>query len=150
VPDVSLPHIDTHTVTIAAGADRVWDVLVTSMGRALSGRAARTYARVMQADHRQAAGPRPLATGSTTPGFRVVRADRPTELVLTGRHRLAAYEMVFELQPLDDGRTALACTTNAAFGRGPGRAYQALVIGSGGHAIATRRLLATLRRRAER
>jgi hypothetical protein len=147
---VGLPHIDTHRVTIAADAGRVWEVLVESMGRALSGRAARTYALVMQADDRQAAGPRPLATGSTTPGFRVVRADRPTELVLAGRHRLAAYEMVFELQPLGDGRTALACTTNAAFGCGPGRAYRTLVIGSGGHAVATRRLLSTLRRRAER
>ncbi len=147
---MGLPHIDTHTVDIDADNGRVWDVVVQSMEQALSGRAARSYAWVMQADDRRASGPRPLAAGSTTPGFRVVTATSPSELVITGRHRLAAYEMVFALTPLDGHRTRLACTTNAAFGRGPGRAYRALVIGSGGHAIATRRLLATLRRRAER
>lgn len=150
MPDVGLPHIDTHTVIVAADVDRVWDVLVTSIERALSGRAARTYARVMHAEDRASTGPRPLAPGSTTPGFRVVRADRPSELVLTGRHRLAAYEMVFVVRPLGDGRTTLACTTNAEFAPGPGRAYRGLVIGSGGHTLATRRLLTTLRRRAER
>jgi hypothetical protein len=150
VPVVALPHIDTHAVDIAAGVDRVWEVVAGSMERALSGRMARTYATVMRADDRTAEGPRPLVEGSSMPGFRVVRAVPPTELVLAGRHRLAEYEMVFELDEFAVERTRLSLTTNAAFRRGAGSAYRALVIGSGGHAVATRRLLTTLRRRAER
>ena len=101
------------------------------------------------ADERSAAGPRPLAVGSTVPGFRVTTALPGTELVLSGRHRFSDYAFVFRLEPVGPGRTLLRAETRAVFPGAAGAGYRLLVVGSGGHARAVRRLLATVRRRSE-
>jgi hypothetical protein len=75
-------------------------------------------------------------TGATLPGFAVASAERPVRLELRGRHRFASYALVF----LIEGGSVRA-QTYAAFPGIKGRAYRALVIGSGAHGVVTRRLL---------
>ncbi len=95
-------------------------------------------------------GPRPLATGSTLPGFHVELAEPGRELALAGRHRFSSYALIFRLDRLDAGRTRLRAETRADFPRLKGSVYRALVIGTRGHVLVTRRLLDAAKRRAER
>jgi hypothetical protein len=97
-----------------------------------------------------AAGPRPLAGGSVLPGFRVVEANAPRGLSLSGRHRLPDYALVFRLEDLGGGRTRLRAETRAEFPGLKGSVYRALVIGTRGHVLVTSRLLGATKRRAER
>lgn len=97
-----------------------------------------------------ASGPRPLAAGSTLPGFRVHGAHRPGELVLAGRHRFSKYALTFRLEPLATDRSHLRAESRASFPGVRGAVYRTLVVGSRGHVFATLRLLGAVRRRAER
>jgi hypothetical protein len=144
-----LPAVDEHATAVAAGAGDVWAALLDTLDRASTRPGAAPYARAVGADERTAAGPRPLAVGSTLPGFRVTAAVPATELVLTGRHRFSDYAFVFRLEPIAPGRTLLRAETRADFPGAAGAGYRLLVVGSGGHARAVRRLLATVRRRSE-
>src|SRR5690606_26998270 len=96
-----------------------------------------------------ASGPRPLAVGSAFPGFRVVVAVPQRELVLQGRHRFSTYALIFRLEPAGASGTRLRAESRAAFPGRPGTLYRLLVVGTRGHVILMRRLLATVRRRAE-
>jgi hypothetical protein len=71
-------------------------------------------------------------------------------LTLRGGHRFSRYEFRFTLDNVGPGRVALHAHTSAAFPGPLGRIYQALVIGTGGHAVAVRRLPEKVARRAER
>lgn len=77
-----LPHIDEHSVEIAASPEAVWEalsrVVEASFGSAATGR----VARLLGCADVNASGPRPLATGSAFPGFHVEAAKRPHELAL--------------------------------------------------------------------
>ena len=143
------PTVDEHVTAVAAGADDVWAALLDTLDRAFTRPGAASYARAVGATERTAAGPRPLTVGSTVPGFRVTTAVPGRELVLTGRHRFSDYAFVFRLEPVAPGRTRLRAGTRAAFPGAAGRGYRLLVVGTGGHARAVRRLLATVRRRSE-
>ena len=144
-----LPFVDEHEATVAAEPDRVWQALLTTLEQAFSRPAAAAYARLVGCRPASASGPRPLAPGSTLPGFRVVRAVPGSELVLEGRHRFSTYAMVVRLEPDGAGATHLRAETDATFPSVAGGAYRALVIGSRGHVLGMRRLLAAVRRRAE-
>lgn len=144
-----LPHVDEHRTAVAAGADDVWRALLDAMDRLASGAVARGYARVVGCADTAPAGPRPLAEGSAIPGFHVTRAVPGSALVLEGRHRFSTYALIFQLEPLDDHRTLLRAETRATFPGIAGRAYL-LVLRTGAHVLAVRRLLAGIRRRAER
>ncbi|MGH3361642.1 MAG: hypothetical protein ACRDOM_04210 [Nocardioides sp.] len=145
---MDLPHVDVHAVEIDAATDVVWSALLETMGQAGPGAAA--YARIIGcADHR-AGGPRPLAVGSTVPGFRVADAVSGSELALEGSHRFSAYALIFRLDPLPDRRTQLRAETRAVFPGRSGAVYRAVVIGTGGHAVLMRRLLTGIQRRSER
>lgn len=145
-----LPFVDEHETTVAAPVDEVWRRLVDAVDGGFSGTAAVTYARLVGCADATAAGPRPLGEGSTIPGFRVVAAVPEHGLALAGRHRFSTYALTFRLDALDAGRTRLRAESRAAFPGLHGTAYRFLVIGTGGHAVAVRRLLAGIRRRAER
>jgi hypothetical protein len=144
-----LPYVDEHAMTVAAGAEDVWRGLTETLDRALSRAGAATYARAVGCAYCTASGPRPLAAGSTMPGFRVVSAVPGSELVLAGRHRFSCYALIFHLEPVGSDRSRLRAETRAAFPGVAGGAYRLLVIGTGGHAVAVRRLLSPIKRRSE-
>jgi len=147
---IQLPFVDEHITVVNAGAADVWRALVEIMGSAFSGDAATAYARAVGSDDVGDSGPRPLAVGSTIPGFHVTSAIPERELVLVGRHKFSTYELTFRLDADSPGGTRLRAETRAEFPGVAGRAYRLLVIGSRFHAIAVRRLLAGIRRGAER
>ncbi|PRH78631.1 hypothetical protein C6N75_13855 [Streptomyces solincola] len=142
-----LPLVDEHRVRIAAGADRVWAALGGWLGER-AGPGAAAYARLVRAEPAAASGA-PLAEGATLPGFRVARAVPGERAVLTGRHCFSRYAAVPVLTGDGEGGTVLAVRTYARFPGPLGAVYRALVFGSGGHAVAVRRMLDSVRRRAE-
>jgi hypothetical protein len=145
----SLPYRDEHTTVVAAGADDVWRGLGETLDRSFSRPGANRYARLVGCADRTASGPRPLAEGSTIPGFRVAAVVPGRELVLGGRHRFSSYALIFRLAPAGPGRSRLTAETRATFPGPAGALYRLLVLGTGGHAVGVRRLLAAVRRRAE-
>jgi hypothetical protein len=144
-----LPYVDEHATIIAADSDEVWGVLLETLDRALSRPGAVGYARIVGCVDCTESGPRPLAEGSTIPGFRVVVAVPGSELLLEGRHRFSAYSLAFHLGQVGSGVSRLRAVTRAAFPGWAGAAYRLAVIGTGGHVIAVRRLLSGIKRRSE-
>jgi hypothetical protein len=144
-----LPYLDEHTTAIAAGIDDVWLVLIETLDRTFSRIHATSYARAIRCADPTASGPRPLAEGSTIPGFRVAAATPGSELVLEGRHRFSTYALIFRLEQVNAGRSRLRAESRAAFPGLAGRVYRLLVVGTGGHVIATRRLLSAIASRSE-
>jgi hypothetical protein len=146
----ALPYIDEHSARIGAGAGETWAALLRVVEASVSGAAAAAFARLLGCADTAAAGPRPLATGSTIPGFHVAAAEEPRELALEGRHRFSEYSLVFRLEDLGEAGTRLRAETRAEFPGLRGGLYRAMVIGTRGHVVVTRRLLGATRRRAER
>jgi hypothetical protein len=145
-----LPHVDEHLISLNAGAEETWEALLETADASMASRRAALGARLLGCEDVAASGPRPLALGSTIPGFHVELADRPNELALRGRHRFTRYALIFRLDADGDALTRLRAETRAEFPGMTGGAYRAIVIGSGLHVVATRRLLAAIKRRAER
>jgi hypothetical protein len=145
----SLPYLDEHSTVIAAGADDVWRSLGETLDRSFSRPGMASYARLVGSADCTAFGPRPLAVGSTFPGFRVVAAVPGRELVLEGCHRFSSYAMIFRLEHVSLGRSRLRAESRAAFPGLAGGLYRWLVIGTGGHVVGMRRLLSAIRRRSE-
>ena len=117
-----LPFIDEHSREVEATPDAVWEALGATLRR----------------------GP-----GGGIIGFHVERAERDSELALAGRHPFSVYRLVFRIEDLGGGHTRLRAHTSAAFPGLAGRVYRALVIGTGAHVLAVRRLLGSVARRAE-
>lgn len=143
-----LPFIDRHSVEVAAGPQATWDALVEVLDRSLGSRGSRLAAHALGCTE---TGPivRPLAEGSTITGFRVLAFVPPAELTLAGEDRFSRYRLSFDLEPIANGRTSLSAATSAAFPGLHGRLFRTLVVGSGGHALVTRRLLKSVGREAE-
>ena len=133
--DPDLPYVDEHAATVAAGADRVWAALEGYVTASLASANRHPVARVLGA--------------SQPSGFEVVEAVPGERLRLAGSHRFARYSLVFDLGSRAPATTVLRATTYATFPGLHGRAYRALVIGTGGHALATRSIVRAVRRRAE-
>jgi hypothetical protein len=110
-----LPRVDEHATDIAAGADHVWRILADQVDRAFSGAGMAWYGRIVGCADRTASGPRPLAEGSTVPGFRVAAAVPGAELALVGRHRFSSYALIFRIDPVAVGRVGLRAETRAEF-----------------------------------
>lgn len=146
LPD--LPHIDEHATDIEATVDLVWPALLATVERAFTRTGAPAYARLVGCAPHAATGSRPLAEGSTVPGFRVEAAVPHEKLTLAGRHRFSTYALIFHLEPIDPHRSRLRAETRAVFPGIAGRLYRGLVIDTGFHVIAVRQLLAAARRRA--
>ena len=140
-----LPHVDEHSVVIAADREAVWSALE----RVVDGIGTPRFARLLGCEDTAASGPRPLVEGSVVPGFHVATADRASELALAGRHRYSDYELVFRIDDLGGGRTRLRAETRAIFPGRRGAVYRRLLMGTRAHVLATRRLLATVAREAE-
>jgi hypothetical protein len=131
-----LPYIDTHTVTVAAATEEAFDAVARTIPRAGSSGPFSLYARLIGCEHGKP--------------FSIAESRRPTQLVLTGRHRFSRYELAFQFAPHGPASTVVSATTHASFPGVGGQLYRAAVIGSGGHRLAMRRMLADLRRRTER
>ncbi|GII52724.1 hypothetical protein Pth03_11130 [Planotetraspora thailandica] len=144
-----LPHLDEHTTAIAAGVDDVWPVLIETLDRTFSRPHVTGYARAVRCADHTASGPRPLAEGSTIPGFRVAAAAPGSELVLEGRHHFSTYFLIFRLEQVDAGRSLLRAESRAAFPGVAGGLYRLLVVGTGGHVVGIRRLLSAIASRSE-
>ncbi len=145
-----LPLIDEHRTDVAAGVDDVWSVLLDTLDRTGCRPAVAGFTTLVGCAHRQSSGPRPLAEGSTIPGFRVAAAAPGAALRLEGSHRFARYALIFHLDHLGAGRSRLRAESRADFPGLTGRAYRVLVVGTRGHVFAVRRLLAGIRRESER
>jgi hypothetical protein len=144
-----LPHIDEHSIEINADADAAWQALLGVVERSMRGGAASRGARLLGCADVAASGPRPLAQGSTFPGFHVTAASPGRELRLEGSHRFSRYALIFRLDELSAVRTRVRAETRAVFPGMSGKIYRALVIGTRGHVFAVRRLLEPTKRRAE-
>jgi hypothetical protein len=142
----SLPYVDEHAVTIEANRDVSW----VALQHMLESAAPAWFSRVLGCIDTAASGPRPMEEGSTVPGFRVVAADAPHELSLAGRHHFSDYALIFRLDELSEGRTRLRAESRAVFLGFRGGPYRMLLMGTGGHVLATRRMLAAVKRAAER
>jgi hypothetical protein len=142
--------LDEHTALIAASVDDVWPSLLEAVDRAFSRPGAGPYARLVGCADPTSSGPRPLGEGSTIPGFRVSLALPGRELLLEGRHRFSSYALRFVLEPLGPASSRLRAESLADFPGLSGRLYRGLILGTGAHVLAVRRLLAAVRRRSER
>jgi hypothetical protein len=145
-----LPHVDEHVVEVEAGSEVAWKALSRVVESSVSTGVAPLFARLLGCSDVLATGPRPLAPGSTVPGFHVESARTPTELALAGRHRFSAYALIFRLEEIGGNRTRIRAETRAEFPGARGTVYRALVIGTGLHVLATHRILAAAKRDAER
>lgn len=145
-----LPHVDEHSVQIGAGPQATWEALLRVAEGSVSSGGAPTLSRLLGCADTTAAGPRPLAAGSTLPGFHVAAATAPEELSLSGSHRFSNYALIFRLDDLGEGSTRLRAETRAEFPGFKGSVYRALVIGTRMHVLVTRRILSATKRRAER
>ena len=141
-----LPFIDERSRDVAAPAERTWEALIAP---GQMGAGAERVARVLGCDPAVQSG-EPGAVGSTTPGFRVVRSVPPRELALEGSHRFSRYALAFLVEEAGPGRSRIRARTNAEFPGLRGTIYRAMVIGTRGHVVATRRMLDGIARRAER
>lgn len=145
----ALPYIDAHTTVITAETDDIWRTLGEAVERTFSRRGMTRYAKLVGASPCTASGPRPFEVGSTVPGFRVVSVDPGRELTLRGSHRYATYALLFHLEQADPGRSRLRAESRASFTGLAGGFYRGAVLGTGGHKLAVRHMLKTIRHSAE-
>lgn len=145
-----LPYVDEHSLVVEAGPEPTWEALLRVAEATVSAGGAPRFARLLGCADIEGSGPRPLAPGSTVPGFHVAAAVAPVELALAGSHRFSTYALVFRLEDLGGGRTRIRAETRAEFPHLKGAVYRALVIGTRMHVLATRRILSGVKRRAER
>lgn len=143
-----LPHIDEISRPIDAPAERVWSALVRTMGRTggrLPGPVLDAWG--LEPAHRRGEWSSRVLPGDAIVGFGVRDVDAPRSLTLEGHHRFSRYRLHFEVTAAGTG-TVLHAHTSALFPGVRGRIYRALVIGTGAHQIAVRRLLRAVARRA--
>jgi hypothetical protein len=145
-----LPYVDEHSIAIDAPAGATWDALLRVVEGSFASGSSTKGARLLGCSDTEASGPRPLAAGSTLPGFHVTTAQPEQELALAGGHRFSDYALVFKLDEQGDSGTTLRAETRAAFPGLKGRAYRAAVIGTRMHVLVTRRILSAAKQRAER
>ncbi|GAB3766383.1 hypothetical protein [Microlunatus parietis] len=129
---MTLPQLDAHTATIEAPGPVVWEAVcryATSLARADLGLLGRALGTVPSS------------------GFAPDGKVEVTEVALAGRHRFARYRLVFTVTAGDrPGATTVTIASYAGFAGLRGRVYRALLIGTGGHLLAVRRMLESIRR----
>jgi hypothetical protein len=142
-----LPLLDSHSVVIPAGNAAAWRGVVRFVSDRMSSPAAARYARLVGCVPANASGPRPVEVGSTVPGFEVTTLESGRELVLTGRHRFARYQVVFRVSGAP--ASTVVAESRAEFPGRLGAVYRMLVIGTRFHVLAVRRMLRSVAREAD-
>ena len=148
-PLSDLPHVDEHVVDVAAPPEAAWAAVLAVLHGAFGRPAARRTAAALGCDPRTTTAWDRPDVGSTVPGFRIVAAEPPRLLEVAGRHRFSRYGIVWRIEPLGAGCRVRA-ETRAVFPGPHGTLYRLAVIGTGGHVVVARRLLAQVGRPAER
>jgi hypothetical protein len=143
-----LPYIDEHRTRIRATPDAVWEALVAVLRSQLNVPTPLRRVWGLTPDQRRGTWSAAVRTGDTVPGFAVVEARTEQRLALRGEHRFSRYELVFTLEPAGTSECTLGAQSWAAFPGVAGAAYRTLVIGTGGHRFAVRRLLHSVARRS--
>ncbi len=143
-----LPYIDEHSIEIGATREQVWPALA-SLLRADFGRTPAVASRLLGLEPARSSGDwrGTLHVGDSVRGFAVAEIDPPQSLALRGHHRFSSYELVFELETTPTGGCRVSAQTWADFPGITGRAYRAMVIGSGGHRVIVWGLLRRMARR---
>ena len=144
-----LPHVDEHAVDVAAPPDAAYDAVLAVLRGTFAAAGSRRVAGLLGCEPGSTTGWDRAGVGSTVPGFRIRAAEPPGLLVVAGRHRFSRYGIVFRIDAAGAGSRVRA-ETRAQFPGPHGAMYRLAVIGTGGHVIVTRRLLAAVARRAER
>ena len=127
----------------------VWEALLAACPGPRDSALLRLWAVVWGADPADSNGLASHVIGAERPGL-VVREVVPSATwAAAGRHRFAAYQVVFRIAPNGDGSSGLTAETYATFPGVAGRAYRLLVIALGPHALVMRSILWHLRRQAE-
>ncbi|ADB49902.1 hypothetical protein [Conexibacter woesei] len=138
-----LPYIDEYSTSTGAPPDRVWVALAEVLRKEFGGAAG--IARALGCDPAAGTPEFDGSLGQTVPGFRVAESEPQRRLALRGQHRFSRYGLTFVL----DG-DRLSAQTHAVFPGLHGRLYRLAVIGTRGHRVVTKRLLAQVVRRAGR
>jgi hypothetical protein len=149
VPIESLPFIDELSTEVDATPQQAWEAVLASVDHLGARATSRATEHALGAVPNRRTGD-VGEIGSTIPGFLVTRSVPPAVLALMGEHRYSRYALVFRIAEQGPDRPLLlSAETRAEFPGLTGRLYRLLVIGSRGHAVATRSLLRSIRRRAE-
>lgn len=146
----ALPFMDDHVIRIDASARAVWAALVRVMRSSFAMKLPAPILWLWDLRETQRSGiwSDSVSVGDTLLGFRVEECQPERRLSLGGRHRFSRYELRFELEPTDAGSIEIHAKTFAAFPGVHGRLYRAIVISTGGHRLAVRRLLKSVARLA--
>ncbi len=129
--DDELPYIDEHTVAVHAPRELVWTALQRYTASLLRSVERNPLLVVL--------GPKPRA------GFAIAESTPQRRIVLVGRHRFSRYRLVFEITDAPGGGSLVHAHSYASFPGLHGRAYRALVIGTGLHVVATNYMLRAIR-----
>lgn len=155
---VELPFIDAHSLSVNAPVEQAWDetaqvtrhwVEHTFPRFGVGGAAGPLFARPLGCSDVDPSPPGPGAPEAMI-GFHVARAERPSLIALEGKHRFSRYALTFQIEPTDGSGCVVTAETRAAFPGRAGRIYRKAVIGTGAHVIVVRRLLSSIKHRAER
>ncbi len=141
-----LPFLDQHETVVAAPIEAVFDAAVGLFHRRLSSPVAQAYARLVRAESRRSTGGGGFAVGDEFAAFRVEECEKPSRVVLAGRHRFAMYRLTFTCVAHGAGTIRAAIRTDASFPGVLGGLYRLVVIRSGGHVVVTRQLLRSIAR----
>lgn len=149
VPLEKLPPIDEHEIEVDAPAEATFAALFPTLESALGTKFAQNYCERVDAMETEAHGDL-HHPGGTLPGFTVTRAIAPVMLALAGKHRFAQYAVVFRIDLLPGQRSRVRLETRAEFHGRKGGLYRIGVLGTRGHVLVVRRMLRSVKRRAER
>jgi hypothetical protein len=81
-------------------------------------------------------------------GFEISRKIEGERLEMSGRHRFSRYRVAFALAEQPDGALRLSATSYAEFPGVHGKLYRTLLLRTGAHIWAVRRMLRAISRRA--
>ena len=129
-----LPYIDEHSLQVSESKNLVWKNLISALKKSMG--LPPVLIRMLDCDPAVGTPEFWGRIGDSIPGFKVVEEVPEQQIVLSGRHRFAQYELTFLLA---DGQ--IRAQSRAEFFGVSGKLYRAVVIGSGAHKVVTRRLL---------